>query len=169
MYMHYSKIKYNSVGNWDGISVSLYCSGCQFRCKGCFQPETWNPCYGSEFTEDTKKQIFKELKKSYYDNLVLLGGEPTHEANIQTMTRIAKEFKELFPNKILVMFTGNTFENIKDYDILNYLDYMVDGLFKEELYSPLLHFRGSSNQRILDVQSSLKSNSPILATEYYED
>ena len=166
--MNYAKIKKNSTANWVGISVSLYCQGCEFKCPHCFNKETWNPEGGKPFTDEVKKTMFEELKKSYYDALVLLGGEPTHRNNIETMTQIAKEFKDLFPNKTLVMFTGNVFEKIKNYEILNYLDYMIDGRFKQELYSPLLRFRGSSNQRIIDVQKSLIQNQVILATEFYE-
>lgn len=166
--MNYAKIKYNSVGNFVGISVSLYCSGCPFRCKGCFQPETWNPKYGQPFTEQVKDEMFNELKKAYYDNLVLLGGEPLASYNVETMTKISKDFKEKFPNKTLILFTGNVFENVKNYEILKYVDYLIDGQFKEELYSPKLNWRGSSNQRIIDVQKSLIQNQVILATEYYE-
>jgi hypothetical protein len=94
--MNYAKIKKDSVGNWLGISVSLYCSGCPFHCKGCFQSETWNPKYGEEFTDEVKEEIFKELEKPYYDNLVLLGGEPLAKYNVETMTEVAREFKNRF-------------------------------------------------------------------------
>ena len=94
--MNYAKIKKNSIGNWLGISVSLYCSGCPFHCKGCFQSETWNPKYGEEFTDEVKEEIFKELEKPYYDNLVLLGGEPLEKYNVETMTEVAREFKNGF-------------------------------------------------------------------------
>lgn len=167
--MNYSKIKKNSIANWVGISVTLYVQGCQFHCKGCFQPETWNPYGGKEFTEDVKNKMFNELKKSYYDNLVLCGGEITHENNIQEVTTIAKEFKELFPNKKLIAFTGNVFENISDYELLKYLDYLIDGQFVEDQYSPLIKWRGSLNQRIINVQESLKQNTIILAKEFYEE
>ena len=101
---NYYEIKKNSVGNWLGISVSIYFSGCPIRCKGCFNSVAWNPNSGQEFTDKVKDEVFKELEKSYYDNLVILGGEPTAEYNIETVTELAKEFKEKFPNKKLIVF-----------------------------------------------------------------
>ena len=163
--MNYSKVKKNSVGNWVGISVSLYCSGCPFHCKGCFQKETWNPKYGSEFTDEVKEDIFKELKKPYYDNLVLLGGEPLAPYNVETMTTIAREFKERFPDKQLILFSGYLFENVNKYEIFKYVDIMIDGQYVEELYSPLLFFKGSSNQRTIKVQESLEKGTIVLYCE----
>lgn len=164
--MNYAKIKKNSIGNWEGISVSLYCSGCPFHCKGCFQPETWNPKYGKEFTDEVKKEILEELEKPYYDNLVLLGGEPLAPYNLETMTNVAREFKEKFPYKQLVLFTGYLFEDVKKYEIVQcYVDIVIDGQYIEELYSPLLFFRGSSNQRVIDVKSTLKEGKIVLFCE----
>ena len=166
--MNYMKIKKNSIANFAGVSVSLYVSGCEFYCKNCFNRSSWNPKSGDEFTDEVKKEIFDELKKVYYDNFVILGGEPLLKHNLADVTELAKEFKELYPHKKLVIFTGNTFEQVADYEVFKYTDYLIDGLFVEELYSPKLFFRGSSNQRIIDVQKSLKENETVLVLEYYE-
>ena len=163
--MNYAKIKKDSVGNWLGISVSLYCSGCPFHCKGCFQSETWNPKYGEEFTGEIKEEIFKELEKPYYDNLVLLGGEPLAKYNVETMTEVAREFKNRFPDKELILFSGYLFEKVKEYEIMQYIDVMIDGKYVQELYSPLLFFKGSSNQRTILVQESLKQEKVVLYCE----
>lgn len=163
--MNYAKIKKDSVGNWLGISVSLYCSGCPFHCKGCFQSETWNPKYGEEFTGEIKEEIFKELEKPYYDNLVLLGGEPLAKYNVETMTEVAREFKNRFPDKELILFSGYLFEKVKEYEIMQYIDVMIDGQYVQELYSPLLFFKGSSNQRTILVQESLKQEKVVLYCE----
>ena len=162
---NYYEIKKNSVGNWLGISVSIYFSGCPIRCKGCFNSVAWNPNSGQEFTDKVKDEVFKELEKSYYDNLVILGGEPTAEYNIETVTELAKEFKEKFPNKKLIVFSGHVIEDIYDYKLLKYIDILVDGQFIEELYSPLLFFKGSSNQRTIDVQETLKTGKVVLYHE----
>ena len=163
--MNYAKIKKDSIGNWLGISVSLYCSGCPFHCKGCFQSETWNPKYGEEFTDEVKEEIFKELEKPYYDNLVLLGGEPLAKYNVETMTEVAREFKNRFPDKELILFSGYLFEKVKEYEIMQYIDVMIDGQYVQELYSPLLFFKGSSNQRTILVQQSLKQGKVVLYCE----
>ena len=116
-------------------------------------------------TDKVKDEVFKELEKSYYDNLVILGGEPTAEYNIETVTELAKEFKEKFPNKKLIVFSGHVIEDIYDYKLLKYTDILIDGQFIEELYSPLLFFKGSSNQRTIDVQETLKTGKVVLYHE----
>lgn len=166
--MNYMKIKKNSIGNFAGISVSLYVSGCDFHCKNCFNKSSWSPDAGFKFTDEVKEEIFLELQKKYYDNFVILGGEPLYKHNVEEVTQLAKEFKLRFPDKKLIMFTGHTYENISDLEVMQYVDYLIDGLFKEELYSPMLAFRGSQNQRIIDIKNSILKQTVVLASEYYE-
>lgn len=165
--MNYAKIKTNCTSNGVGIRVALFVSGCPFHCKNCQNQELWNPNYGKEFTDEIKNKMFKELEKSYYDGLTILGGEPLAEYNVEEVTLLAKEFKERFGDKKdLWLYTGNVLKDIKDYEILKYIDVLVDGLFVEELYSPLLKFRGSSNQVIYDIQETLRQGKPV---KFYEE
>lgn len=165
--MNYAKIKTNCTSNGVGIRVALFVSGCPFHCKNCQNQELWNPNYGKEFTDEIKNKMFKELEKSCYDGLTILGGEPLAEYNVEEVTLLAKEFKERFGDKKdLWLYTGNVLKDIKDYEILKYIDVLVDGLFVEELYSPLLKFRGSSNQVIYDIQETLRQGKPV---KFYEE
>ena len=165
--MNYAKIKTNCTSNGIGIRVALFVSGCPFHCKNCQNQELWNPNYGKEFTDEVKNKMFKELEKSYYDGLTILGGEALAEYNVEEVTLLAKEFKERFGDKKdLWLYTGNVLKDIKDYEILKYIDVLVDGLFVEELYSPLLKFRGSSNQVIYDIQETLRQGKPV---KFYEE
>ena len=160
------KLKQIALQMVSGIRVALFVSGCPFHCKNCSNPELWNPNYGKVFTDEIKEKMFKELEKTYYDGLTILGGSPLAEYNIEKVTEIAKEFKKRFgENKDLWVYTGNVIEDIMDYEILNYIDVLVDGLFIEELYSPLLRFKGSSNQRVIKVQESIKSGEVVLYDE----
>ena len=165
--MYIAKIKYNSIANWKGISTSLYVSGCEHRCKGCFQPETWNPKYGVEWSEKDKELILKSLEPKHITSLVLLGGEPFMSYNIPTLVDLCKEARELYGNSIeIVAFTGFTFENMLhnplQVKLMEYLDVLIDGKFEQELYSPKLNFKGSSNQRIIAVKESLAKNKVVL-------
>lgn len=165
--VYVAKIKYNSIGNWKGISTSLYVSGCCHRCKGCFQPETWNPKYGFEYTEEVKQKIIKSLDSRYVDGLVLLGGEPFMSYNCDKLVELCKSVRDTYDNsKNIVAFTGWQFEDLladpQQYELLEQLDILIDGKFEQDLFSPKLNFRGSSNQRIIDVQLSLKQKEVVL-------
>lgn len=165
--VYVAKIKYNSIANWKGISTSLYVSGCCHRCKGCFQPETWNPKYGTKWTEKDKESILKSLQPSHVKSLVLLGGEPFMNYNIPTLVELCKEVRELYGDSIeIVAFTGFTFENMLcdplQMKLIECLNVLIDGKFEQKLYSPKLNFRGSSNQRIIDIQQSLAKGEVIL-------
>lgn len=164
--MKIANIKYNSVGNWYGISTSVYVSGCEHRCKGCFNPETWNKEYGYEYTKEVEDKIIESLKPKHIKSLVLLGGEPFMHYNIDGLVNLCIRAKDEIPDINIVAFTGYSFEKLyinKDkYKLLNLCDYLVDGKFIQELSSPNLKFRGSSNQRIIDVQQSFVTKGVVL-------
>ena len=137
--------------------------GCAFHCKNCFNQETWNFEGGKEFNDDTIKQVLELCDKDYIKGLSILGGEPMHPNNIEGTTKLAKAFKEKYPEKSVWAWTGFRFdEDLKDKDVLNYLDVLVDGRYQDELHDFRLQWKGSSNQRVIDVQKSLQNKQTIL-------
>lgn len=161
--MRYNKIRKMDISNGPGVRVSIFVQGCVFNCKNCFNPETHDFNGGKEFTDETIEKVLKLCENENVEGLSILGGEPMHPTNIDGVTKLAKEFKKRFPNKNLWAWTGYNFEKyIKDKEIAKYLDVLVDGLYVEELHSPILHWRGSSNQRVIDVQKSLKEGKTVL-------
>ena len=161
--MRYNKIRKMDISNGPGVRVSIFVQGCVFNCKNCFNPETHDFNGGKEFTDETIEKVLDLCKNENVEGLSILGGEPMHPTNIDGTTKLAKEFKKRFPNKNLWAWTGYNFEKyIKDKEIAKYLDVLVDGLYDDELHSPVLHWRGSSNQRVIDVQKSLKEGKTIL-------
>ena len=164
--MRYHKIRRMDIANGEGIRVSIFMQGCAFHCKNCFNPETWDFDGGLEFTDDTIKEVLDLCDRSEVAGLSILGGEPMHPQNIEGTTKLAKAFKERFPNKNIWVWTGFLMDrDLKGKEVLNYLDVLVDGQFVEELHNPLLKWKGSSNQRVIDVQESLKKNKIILYVE----
>ena len=170
--MYYSLIRNCDASNGTGVRVSLFVSGCRHHCKNCFNEETWDFYFGKEFTQDTLNQIIRFLKPNYISGLTLLGGDPLEPENQKTVLSIVKEVKSQYPSKDIWCYTGYTFETdvmhrmrIKyqeTYEILKYIDVLVDGEFKEELKNPLLKFRGSSNQRLIDVKKSLENGNTVI-------
>lgn len=164
--MKIANIKYNSVGNWYGISTSVYVSGCDHYCKGCFNPETWNKEYGYEYTKEIEDKIINSLKPKHIKSLVLLGGEPFMWYNINGLVNLCIKAKSEIPNINIVAFTGFKIEEMYDdelkFRLLSLCDYLVDGKYVQELSSPNLKFRGSSNQRLIDVQQSLATKGVVL-------
>ena len=159
--MRYNKIRKMDIANGPGVRVSIFMQGCEFHCKNCFNSETWGFDGGEEFTDETIEKVLKA--KEYIEGLSILGGEPMHPKNIEGTTKLAKAFKEKFPNKTLWVWSGFTFEKyLKDKTVLNYVDVLVDGQYVDELHNPTLKWKGSSNQRVIDVKKSLKKNKVIL-------
>ena len=148
--------------NGDGLRVVLWVAGCTHHCKDCQNPITWDINGGLEFDEDAKKEIFDELDKSYVSGITFSGGDPLHPANRQAVYELAKEIKEKYPRKTIWLYSGFEWEEIKDLPIIPYLDVMVDGRFKVELLDTQLYWKGSSNQRVIDVPATLKSNKVVL-------
>ena len=163
--MHYNTIRKMDISNGPGVRVSIFMQGCVFHCKNCFNPETWDFEAGKEFNEDTVKEVLDLCKASHIKGLSILGGEPMHPKNIEGTTKLAKAFKERFPEKNLWCWSGYSFDELKDKEILKYADVLVDGRYVDDLHNPLLKWRGSSNQRVIDVQKSLKQNKVVLLKE----
>ena len=161
--MRYQKIRKMDISNGPGIRVSVFMQGCTFHCKNCFNPETHDFNGGKEFTDETIKHILELCDKEYIVGLSILGGEPLHPKNIEGTTKLARCFKEEFPGKTVWVWSGFLFDrDLKDKEVLNYIDVLVDGQYVDELHDPTLHWRGSSNQRVIDVAKSLKKNEVVL-------
>jgi anaerobic ribonucleoside-triphosphate reductase activating protein len=153
--MNYAKIKPVDVANGEGVRVSVFVSGCSHYCKGCFNYELWNYNAGQKFTCDIIDEILDLCSKDYITGLSLLGGEPLDPNNMADMNLLCYAFKRKFPNKTIWCYTGYEWEKIKQLYIMKFIDVLVDGKFVQELKDPRLKFRGSSNQRIIDVKKSL--------------
>ena len=160
--MRYNLIRKMDISNGPGVRVSIFMQGCAFHCKNCFNPETWDFKAGKEFSDDTIDEVLNLCKPEHIKGLSILGGEPMHPQNIEGTTKLAKAFKEKYPNKNLWVWSGFKFDkDLKDKEVLNYIDVLVDGTYKDELHNPTLKWRGSENQRVIDVQKSLKQNEII--------
>ena len=170
--MNYADIKKADIANGLGVRVSVFVSGCNHHCKNCFNEEAWDFNYGKEFTEEQVEQVIKELDHPYVSGLSLLGGEPLEHVNQKGLLPLVRKVKEKFPEKDIWCYTGFKFdEDVVDKmcknweetpELLSYIDVMVDGKFEEDKKDIRLKFRGSSNQRIIDVKKSLKENKTIL-------
>lgn len=170
--MNYLDIKKCDVANGPGVRTSLFVSGCTHHCKGCFNPQSWDFKAGIEFTEDTINEIIETLKPDYIKGLTLLGGEPFEPANQLALLPLVKKVKEIYPNKNIWAFSGYLFDKqimevmAPKYDwtkeFISYIDVLVDGEFHEEEKDLSIVYRGSRNQRIIDVQKSLKKKSVVL-------
>ena len=166
--MYYGELKKCDIANGIGVRVTLFVSGCTNRCPGCFQPQTWDFRYGKPFTDETKEEIFAELDKSYVDGLTLLGGEPFEPENQRTLLPLLREVRQKYPGKTVWCFTGFRLDDellcqgshprceATD-DMLACIDVLVDGRFREELKDISLQFRGSRNQRIIDMNQTRRT------------
>ena len=152
--MHFGAIKEYDIANGEGVRVSLFVSGCRNHCKGCFQPETWDFNYGEEFTEETESQIIEMLDDENIDGLSVLGGDPMEPENRVPLTSFLWKVKAYYPKKTVWLYTGYLYEQLSDLSIMEYIDVLVDGRFIEEQKDITLVFRGSSNQRIIDVRKT---------------
>ena len=164
--MNYAGIKKTDIANGPGVRVSLFVSGCRHHCKGCFNSETWDFTYGKPFTEDVLDEIIKALEPEYIEGFTVLGGEPFEPENRETVLRVIKTVKEKYPNMNVWCYSGFLFDVLKDTevakDILSIIDVLVDGRFVEEKKNLRLKFRGSENQRLIDVQKSLAEGKIVL-------
>ena len=160
--MNYANIKFYDIADGPGVRVSLFVSGCTHHCKGCFNPETWDFSYGQAFTADVQEQILQALALPYISGLTLLGGEPMEPANQQVLALFLKRVRETCPDKTIWCYTGYTYpDDFQDGKrahgeataaMLASIDTLVDGEFKEDLKDITLKFRGSKNQRILQLK-----------------
>ena len=171
--MNYATIKWTDIANGEGGRISLFVSGCTRRCKDCFNAVAWDFSYGKPFDESVRESIYEGLKAEYIAGLSLLGGEPLEPENQRALLPFVKEVKKRFPEKSIWCYTGNVFDPatglLKEQDkntevteeLISLFDVLVDGEFIEAQKNIRLKFRGSSNQRILDVKKSKISKSPV--------
>ena len=163
--MRYNRIRKMDISNGPGVRVSIFFQGCSFHCKNCFNQETWDFDGGSEFGDEQINEIINLCSPSHITGLSILGGEPMHPKNIEGTILLAKRFKEVFPNKTIWVWTGFLIQNLFNREILNYIDVLVDGQFDDKLKDPRLKWRGSSNQRVIDVKKTLKSDKIVLCED----
>lgn len=174
--MNYADIKKIDVANGEGVRVSVFVSGCNHHCKGCFNQCAWDFNYGKKFTEKEEQQIIDYMNHDYISGLSLLGGEPLEPRNQEGLLPLVKKVKEKFPNKNIWCYTGFDFEkdvvgkmakdNETTRELLKYIDIIVDGKFEEDKKDLKLQFRGSSNQKIVDVKKSLQTGQIVKEIQY---
>ena len=182
--MNYAQIRSMDISNGEGIGVSLFVQGCDFHCKNCFNSETWEFSKGQEWNDKTKNQFLKLIETPFIQRVSILGGEPLHPQNVQNVLKIVDEIRVSYPTKNIWLYTGYTWEeiwikdNIKTGDkikdmrgkaiknlrrqVVRMCDVLVDGRYVDELRDVSLHWRGSSNQRVINVQETLKQNQIVL-------
>ncbi|MCH5180536.1 MAG: anaerobic ribonucleoside-triphosphate reductase activating protein [Erysipelotrichales bacterium] len=172
--MNYGEIKPVDIANGIGVRVSLFVSGCRNKCIECFNPMTWSFQYGNVYTKETENQIMELLNKSFIEGLTILGGEPFEPENQETVLQLVKRVKSELPNKNIWIYSGFTYEELIGEmpsraslsitkDILKNIDILVDGRFEIKQKDLMIKFRGSRNQRIIDVQKTLQSNVIVLS------
>ena len=164
--MRYNKIRKMDISNGPGVRVSIFTQGCSFHCKNCFNKETWNFTDGKEFTDEVINHILDLCSKDHIQGLSILGGEPLHPKNIEDTTKLAKIFKEKYPEKNIWLWSGYLYEDyISKQEIVKYIDIIVDGQYVDDLHDFTLKWRGSSNQRVIDVKESIKKKKVVLQKE----
>lgn len=147
--------------NGDGLRVVLWVAGCGHRCEGCHNPITWDPEGGLPFEGKEKQEIFEELSHDYISGITLSGGDPLYCSNVDEITILAREIKQNFPEKTIWLYTGFMWEEISSLEIMKYVDVLVDGKFEIDKKDNLLHWKGSSNQRVIDVQKTIEKGDII--------
>ena len=160
--MRYNQIRSMDISNGPGVRVSLFFQGCHFHCKNCVNSDTWDFNKGLEFDDKVIDNILELCKPEYISGLSILGGEPLHPVNISGTVAFAKKFKSVYPNKTIWVWTGYKYEDIFNKEVLSYIDVLVDGQYIDELHDPKLKYKGSSNQRVIDIKATLKENKIVL-------
>ncbi len=160
--MNYHNITHDDMLNGDGLRVVLFVSGCSLCCHNCQNPQTWDKDSGIPFDEDAKSEIFSELDKDYISGITFTGGHPLEHYNLDACTSLAREIKEKYPSKTIWLYTGLVYENVQNLDIMNYVDVVVDGAYVDGLRDISLKWRGSSNQRVIDVKKTKERGDIVL-------
>ena len=177
--MNYAQVRSMDISNGEGIGVSLFVQGCDFHCKNCFNSETWEFSKGQEWNEKTKNQFLKLVEKPFIQRVSILGGEPLHPKNVQNVLKIVDEIRVSYPTKNIWLYTGYTWEQIMHpiisdinskqlkilqirKELVSKCDVLIDGRYVDELRDVSLHWRGSSNQRVINVQETLKQKQIVL-------
>lgn len=167
--MRYHNITKDDMLNGDGLRVVLWVSGCSHCCKGCQNPITWDVNGGILFDEAAKQEIYEQLDKPYISGITFSGGDPLHSANRMDVRAFMAEIRERYPDKTIWLYTGDVWENVMHYPMMRYVDVLVDGEFMIEKRDVKLMWKGSSNQRVIDVQKSLRQTDPSVPVLYCGD
>ncbi len=167
--MRYHNITKDDMLNGDGLRVVLWVSGCSHCCKGCQNPITWDVNGGVLFDDAAKQEIFEQLDKPYISGITFSGGDPLHSANRMDVRALMAEIREKYPDKTIWLYTGDVWENVMHYPMMRYVDVLVDGEFMIEKRDVKLMWKGSSNQRVIDVQKSLRQTDPSVPVLYCGD
>lgn len=163
--MRYHNITKDDMLNGDGLRVVLWLAGCDHCCKDCQNPITWDPNGGLIFDEEAKEELFEALDKDYISGITFSGGDPLYFGNREDVTALANEIRKKYPDKTIWLYTGFSYETIVDLPVLDVVDVLVDGEFIAEQKDNLLHWRGSANQRVIDVPATRKSGKVVLHCE----
>lgn len=155
--MRFNKIRRTDISNGPGIRVSIFMQGCTFNCKGCFNPETHDFNGGHEFNDKVINKIITLASPNHIKGLSILGGEPMHPKNIEGTLKLVKEFKNKYPKKDVWVWSGFNYEDLSLKHDLSDIDVLIDGQYKMDLYNPTLKYRGSSNQRVIDIKKTIKN------------
>ena len=157
--MRYNKIRKMDISDGPGVRVSIFMQGCTFKCKNCFNPETHDFKGGTEFTDETIDKVLSLAKPDHIKGLSVLGGEPMHPVNIDGTMKLVKAFKEKYPDKSVWVWSGFLYDDImeRNKEIFNYIDVLVDGQYDDSLHDPTLKWKGSSNQRVIDIEKTKKN------------
>ena len=160
--MHYHNITKDDMLNGDGLRVVLWVAGCAHACPGCHNPETWEADSGIPFDQAAKDELFAELEKDYISGVTFSGGDPLFPGNRETVGALCREIRQRFPDKTIWMYTGYRWEQVSELAILDTVDVFVDGRFEQALADTALRWRGSANQRLIDVQRTRAAHEIIL-------
>ena len=163
--MNYHNITVDDMLNGDGLRTVLWVSGCDHRCRGCQNPQTWPEHSGLPFDEAAKEELFGYLARDYISGVTFSGGDPLFEPNLETVGALVREIRERFPQKTIWLYTGSLYEDIRSLDFIPLLDVIVDGPYVKELRDTQLHWKGSKNQRVIDVQRTLSQGRIVLWTD----
>lgn len=155
--------------NGDGLRVVLWVAGCAHCCKGCQNPITWDPDGGLQFDEAAKQELFEQLEKDYISGITFSGGDPLHPANRLDVRNLAEEIKQKFPGKTIWLYTGDSWENVLHYPIMKNVDVLVDGEYVQELRDTKLLWKGSKNQRVINVKRTLAQSDPTIPVLHAPD
>ena len=160
--MRYHNITHDDMLNGDGLRVVLWVAGCDHCCKGCQNPTTWDPEGGLLFDDAAKQEIFEQLDKSYISGLTFSGGDPLFASNRSAVRQLAEEVKTKYPDKTIWLYTGFLWEAVKNDPVMQFVDVLVDGEFEQETFDANLLWKGSANQRVINVPESLKQEKVVL-------
>lgn len=167
--MRYHNITNGDILNGEGVRVVLWVSGCEHACKGCQNPQTWSPKSGIEFDDEARKELIEKLQQDYIDGITFSGGDPLAHYNRETITNLAFCIKKFLPSKTIWVYTGHRYEDVKDLEIMKYIDVLVDGKFNLEnrQRNSKVQWRGDDSQRIIDVQKTIETGQVVEREDLY--